>query len=60
MTEATAAAGTLLLIDDDEVTLRLLKVNLERPRERAKLVNDPVYLGLKAHMLDLLGRVLAH
>ncbi|WP_407569407.1 ABC transporter ATP-binding protein [Deinococcus altitudinis] len=38
----------------------VLKVNLERPRERAKLVNDPVYLGLKAHMLDLLGRVLAH
>jgi diguanylate cyclase (GGDEF)-like protein len=30
MTESTSAAGTLLLIDDDEVTLRLLKVNLER------------------------------
>jgi nitrate/nitrite transport system ATP-binding protein len=38
----------------------VLKVNLERPRERAKLVNDPIYLALKAHMLDLLGRVLAH
>jgi diguanylate cyclase (GGDEF)-like protein len=30
MTETTSTAGTLLLIDDDEVTLRLLKVNLER------------------------------
>jgi diguanylate cyclase (GGDEF)-like protein len=30
MTETPSAAGTLLLIDDDEVTLRLLKVNLER------------------------------
>jgi ActR/RegA family two-component response regulator len=30
MTEVTSAASTLLLIDDDEVTLRLLKVNLER------------------------------
>ena len=38
----------------------VLKVNLDRPRDRSKLVNDPVYLGLKAHMLDLLGRVLAH
>ena len=38
----------------------VLPVNLARPRERARLVNDPVYLALKAHMLDLLGRVLAH
>jgi nitrate/nitrite transport system ATP-binding protein len=38
----------------------VLKVNLDRPRDRSKLVNDPVSLGLKAHMLDLLGRVLAH
>ena len=38
----------------------VLKVDLERPRERARLVQDPTYLGLKAHMLDLLGRVLAH
>ena len=30
MTEAVPSAGSLLLIDDDEVTLRLLKVNLER------------------------------
>ena len=30
MSESASAAGTLLLIDDDEVTLRLLKVNLER------------------------------
>ncbi len=28
--EPHALAGTLLVIDDDEVTLRLLKVNLER------------------------------
>src|SRR5690242_18464374 len=30
MTSAGAVSGTLLLIDDDEITLRLLKVNLER------------------------------
>ncbi|GGJ77324.1 ABC transporter ATP-binding protein [Deinococcus aquiradiocola] len=38
----------------------VLKVDLPRPRERAQLVTDPTYLALKAHMLDLLGRVLAH
>ena len=30
MTDATPSVGTLLVIDDDEVNLRLLKVNLER------------------------------
>jgi CheY-like chemotaxis protein len=30
MSQPYSSAGTLLVIDDDEVTLRLLKVNLER------------------------------
>jgi PleD family two-component response regulator len=30
MASSAAVSGTLLLIDDDEITLRLLKVNLER------------------------------
>ncbi len=37
----------------------VLDVPLPRPRERAALVQDPAYLRLKAHMLHLLGTVLA-
>ena len=38
----------------------VLNVTLERPRDRARLVQDPEYLRLKAHLLTLLSVVLAH
>lgn len=37
----------------------VLTVDLPRPRDRAELVGHPTYLSLKAHMLHLLGTVLA-
>jgi len=37
----------------------VIPVPLERPRDRAELVRSETYLGLKAHLLHLLGTVLA-
>jgi len=38
----------------------VMTVPLERPRDRARLVENPEYLRLKSHLLTLLSVVLAH
>ncbi len=39
---------------------QIIEVNLERPRSKAQLVDDPEYLRLKAQLLALLSVELAH